>query len=238
MDRLSLFKVLADRSRYAIWQELLGVAAPLSTQDLAERLELHPNTVRLHLEKMRDAGLVEVSPDRHGSVGRPQHRWNAVPQAPALGLEPAGFRLLAHLLAELSAGTALDADQVSAVGSRKGTERMANGSRSRAAAHRHQPRAACVKAVMDELAELGFDPNLDSSDLDGKSAAARISFTHCPFRELAVLYPDLVCQLHRGITEGILSGAAAEVNQPAARVESFASLVDADPCHVELSFTS
>ena len=58
---------------------------------------------------------------------------------------------------------------------------------------------------MEELADLGFDPSLEA----GGGSRAVISFTHCPFREVAVLYPDLVCQLHRGITEGILSAAAA-----------------------------
>jgi hypothetical protein len=45
VDRLSLFKVLADRSRYAIYQEVIRAEEPLSTIEIAERLYLHPNTV-------------------------------------------------------------------------------------------------------------------------------------------------------------------------------------------------
>ncbi len=230
MDRLSLFKVLADPSRYAIYQEVARAEDPVSTLEIADRLQLHPNTVRLHLEKMREAGMVLVSMDRHGSVGRPQHRWAAVPQAPSLGLEPAGFRLLAHMLAELAARQLPDAAVVAGVGRRRGQERTAGRS-----ARQGVPRAACLQAVMDELADLGFDPALDSGDNVGP---ATISFTHCPFRELAALYPDVVCQLHRGITEGILSGAVAAVPGVSARVDSFASLVDVDPCRVELSITA
>jgi hypothetical protein len=48
----------------------------------------------------------------------------------------------------------------------------------------------------------------------------------------------VVCQLHRGITEGILAGAVAAAPGVQGRVEAFASLVDADPCQVELSFSS
>jgi predicted ArsR family transcriptional regulator len=177
---------------------------------------------------MREVGLLAVSADRHGSVGRPQHRWTACSQAPSLGLEPAGFRLLAHLLAELTAeGTPLAATVIG-VGRRQGQERLTR----RAAPQRVGSPAACVQMVMDELADLGFDPALDRLDGDGQ---ASISFLGCPFREVAALYPDVVCQLHRGITEGMLAGATDACPGLVARVESFASLVDADPCRVELS---
>jgi predicted ArsR family transcriptional regulator len=230
VDRLSLFKMLADRSRYAIYQEVIRAEEPLSTIEIAERLDLHPNTVRQHLEKMREAGLLTVSTDRHGSVGRPQHRWAACPEAPSLGLEPAGFRVLAHLLAELTAeGTPL-ASTVIGVGRRQGQERP-----TRRAARPVESRPSCLHAVMDELADLGFDPALERLDND---ELASISFMRCPFREVAVLYPDVVCQLHLGITEGILARVTDPYPGMAGRVESFSSLVDADPCRVELSLRS
>ena len=57
-----------------------------------------------------------------------------------------------------------------------------------------------------------------------------VAFTHCPFRELAEVFPDLVCHLHRGIVEGIVAGVPnAEI-----AVGAFATLADRDPCHVEL----
>jgi predicted ArsR family transcriptional regulator len=229
MDRLSLFKVLADRSRFSIYQEVAQAEIPLSTNEIADRLHLHPNTVRLHLEKMRDAGLVAVSTEGHGSVGRPQHLWTARPQPPWLGLEPEGFRLLAHLLAELAAEKPIDALAVADVGRRRGQER------ARARLPRREPRVACLQAVMDELADMGFDPLLEPGEGRGQFT---VSFAHCPFREVAGLYPDVVCQLHRGITEGILAAAVAASPGVAARVETFASLVDADPCRAEMTVSS
>lgn len=236
MDRLSLFKVLADGSRYAIYQEVARADEPMSTTAIAARLRLHPNTVRLHLEKLREVGLLEVSTDRHGSVGRPQHRWAVVDQAPSLGLEPSGFRLLAHLLAELATERPIDPDALAAVGRRR-----ALTTSSRRTSRAEPPRVACLRAVMDELTDLGFDPSLDpDTPLDPELPCdlATISFTRCPFRELAVLYPDVVCELHRGLTEGILSGAVAANPGSAARLESFSSLVDSDPCRVEVSLNA
>jgi predicted ArsR family transcriptional regulator len=230
VDRLSLFKVLADRSRYAVFQEVTRADEPISTADVAARLDLHPNTVRLHLEKLREVGLVTISSDRHGSVGRPQHLWAAVAQAPSLGLEPAGFRVLAHLLAELAAEGPLTGSRIVDVGRRQGRERA-----NRSATRPGRPGPACeeaVQAVMDQLADLGFDPALDMEDGGGQ---AYISFARCPFRELAALYPDLVCQLHRGVTEGLLATAVAATPGVEGQIESFGSLVDTDPCRVELS---
>ena len=258
MDRLSLFKVLADSSRYAIYQEVVAAAEPLSTVEIAERLDLHPNTVRLHLEKMRDAGLLEAFSDRHGAVGRPQYRWSVRSHAPLLGVEPSGFRLLAHLLAEVpveppgdavqpsghagepsgdSGEPSADAGRASSVGRRRGLERTL-GRRPGPSRGSEGSAAVCLRVAMAELADLGFDPALDE-DATVADAGVRVglSFTKCPFRELAVLYPDLVCELHRGLTEGILAGLAAGQPGVEARVESFASLVDADPCRADLSIS-
>ena len=69
-----MFKALGDNTRYAIYLELARSSVPLSTAEIAESLDLHPNTVRPHLERMRDVGLLEVDADSRGTVGRPQHR--------------------------------------------------------------------------------------------------------------------------------------------------------------------
>jgi predicted ArsR family transcriptional regulator len=235
VDRLSLFKVLAEPSRYAIYEEVVAADHPLS------RLDLHPNTVRLHLEKLRDAGLVSVAADRHGSIGRPQHRWSLGANGPSLGLEPAGFRLLAHLLADVAVRAQAGPESVAESGRRRGQERR----RGHSQPHSSNPpgtRSSCIRALMEEFSDLGFDPALDS-DPAGPAGASEgevveISFTRCPFRELAVLYPDLVCQLHQGITEGIVAAMTDDLPGLDAHLDSFSSLVDPDPCRVEVSIRS
>ena len=237
VDRLSLFKVLADGSRFAIYQQLASADEPLPTTEISRRLKLHPNTVRLHLEKMRDAGLVEAEPDRHGSVGRPQYRWRAcrsakeaaVAEAPELALEGGGFRLLAHLLAELAAGGGGSAADVGRTeGFRRYRARAAGGAPAGLGGPAGRA-SACVQAFVDELSTLGFDPVAE----EGRERTV-VAFSRCPFRELAVLYPDLVCELHRGLSDGIASAAGEEWGADLV-LESFSSLVDEDPCRAELT---
>ena len=86
-----MFKALGDNTRYAIYLELARAASPLSTGDIADALDLHPNTVRPHLERMRDVGLLDVECDSRGAVGRPQHRYALAAEAPSLGLEPSAL---------------------------------------------------------------------------------------------------------------------------------------------------
>ncbi len=56
--QLDLLKALGDNTRYAIYLELARSARPLATADISASLALHPNTVRPHLERMREAGLL------------------------------------------------------------------------------------------------------------------------------------------------------------------------------------
>ena len=237
---MGVFKALGDSTRYAIYTELSRVPSPLSTAELADRLDLHPNTVRPHLERMREVGLLEMSTDSHGAVGRPQHRWSVVAAAPSLGLEPAGFRLLAHLLADVAARGGLGEDELRAIGRAQGLTWVVPTSLSRDRVRPAEPVGsgqACrqaLRALVDQLAELGFDPAVDE-----RPGFATVAFARCPFRELATAFPDVVCRLHHGLTEGLLDAVSAGAAVGAGtgvdvELRSFATLLDEDPCRAEL----
>lgn len=285
-----MLKALADDSRYALFSELGRGEAPLSTMELAGRLGLHPNTVRLHLERLRAAGLVRSATDSRGGVGRPQLLWSVVPDAPSFGFEPDGFRVLAHLLADALAASAPSPAALRAVGRRAGEARVGGPGGRRPRRRRRgrssggpprgsrtgggtvaprgpvperttpgvvaaEPVAAglltggALDEVVAELADLGFDPLVEpdgapgaagGGGLTGPAGAAGVSgasvvFTSCPFRELATSYPDLVCALHRGVTEGIVAAVAGRRPGVSASVVGFSTLVDADPCRAEVA---
>jgi len=225
IDPLPVFKALGDDTRFAIYQELGRSPAPCSASELAERLALHPNTVRPHLDRMREAGLVEVEPIHRGTVGRPQLRYSLAPGAPGLGFDPPAHTLLAGLLAALAEQLGGDRLDAANLGRRWGAE----------AAGRRQTVRGCLAALVAELDRLGFDPV--ESELGGGGSEARrvrVDFLHCPFRELAEAYPELVCHLHRGIVEGVVV-KSTRTGRPAGMVEDFRTLIDRDPCNVTVS---
>ena len=223
-SRLDLLKALGDNTRYAIYLELARSPRPLATADVAESLDLHPNTVRPHLERMRDVGLLVVETEGRGGVGRPQHRYSIAPDAPSLGLEPPAMPLLAAMLAGVAAASGAAPEEAAAVGRPQG----------RAAAARLVPAPGagedpvldaevCLEALVADLTRLGFDPAV-AADREGTTVA----FTHCPFADLAAAHPDIVCHLHRGMVEGIVEAVGG------LDVAAFRTLVDRTPCRVEL----
>ena len=211
--RLELLKALGDNTRYAIYLELARASTPLATAEIAEHLDLHPNTVRPHLERMRDVGLLEVVTDPRGAVGRPQHRYSLAPDAPALGFEPPAFPVLARMLLRLAATAELPMADAVEAGREQGAE----------AARRHAPALACEDALLAELTTLGFDP-----ESVGDDHSVTVGFTRCPFRELAEANPELVCGLHRGLVEGFVG------HRGDGAVLAFHDLADRTPCQVEI----
>jgi predicted ArsR family transcriptional regulator len=215
--RLELLKALGDNTRYAIYLELARAPKPLATAEIAETLELHPNTVRPHLERMRDVGLLEVTTDAQGAVGRPQHRYSLAADAPSLGFEPPAFPALAQMLLRLAASAGLPAADAVEAGREHGALDASRPDRT----------GPCEVALTAELAVLGFDPESVLED-----GALTVAFTRCPFRELAEANPDLVCSLHRGLVEGFI-GARGD-----GRVTAFHDLADRTPCQVEIALSS
>jgi predicted ArsR family transcriptional regulator len=213
MDMLAVLKALGDETRFSMYRELASSTNPLSAHELADRLGIHANTVRLHLERLREAGLVDVEAIHRGTVGRPQHVYALAAGAPSLGFDPPSYTLLAGLLAALAERVGADGEEATAIGRKWGAEA---GRRTRS--------RSCTKALTTELERLGFDPVAEE---DGGDVS--IAFLHCPFRELAEAYPELVCNLHRGICEGVVKSVGGGT------VDDFATLYDHDPCRVSVA---
>jgi predicted ArsR family transcriptional regulator len=217
VTRLDLLKALGDNTRYAIYLELARSPRPLATADVAESLGLHPNTVRPHLERMRDVGLLEVSTEVRSGVGRPQHLYSLSPDAPSLGLEPPTFPLLARMLVSLAERVGARGDDAAEIGREQG----------RLDAGRFADAPSCLEALVAQLDVLGFDPAVDGTD-DGETAV--VAFAHCPFRDLAEAFPELVCSLHQGMVEGFVEGFGV-----GDAVDAFHPLVHRQPCQVTIT---
>jgi len=226
---LDVLKALGDNTRYAIYLELARSPRPLATADIAEALELHANTVRPHLERMRDAGLLAVEVGGRGDVGRPQHRYSVAADAPSLGLEPPSIPVLARMVLSMAKRLRASADDAEAVGTDEG--------RRRARPYASAP--STLEALVSDLDRLGFDPIVTDADRRvstvttsateaalSDDADAVIAFAHCPFADLAEEHPELVCGLHRGLVGGFV----AEMGDT--EVREFCSLTSRTPCQV------
>ena len=233
-----VLRVLGDNTRYAIYLELARSPRPLVTAEIADVLGLHPNTVRPHLERMRDVGLLDVTTDARGEVGRPQHRYSLSPDAPSLGLEPPTMPMLARMVLSMARRIGASPTDAVAVGEAEGADRAA----------RYDDAPSALEALVADLDRLGFDPVvIDASgpagdgrpateggadvadDVDDGPVTAVVSFANCPFADLARDHPDLVCALHRGLVTGFVARMGD------AEVTEFCSLAHRTPCQVAVT---
>jgi predicted ArsR family transcriptional regulator len=211
-SRLAVLKALGDDTRYAIYVELAAAAAPMATALIAERLGLHVNTVRPHLERMRDVGLLEVSSAANGGVGRPQHRYALAAHAPWLGLDRPASATLARTLLRLADDVGADGDDAFEAGQVQGRED----------AQRHAGEAA-PGALLAHLETHGFEPRSV-----GDESSMTVTFAHCPFDDVATVNPSLVCGMHRGMVDGFVAELGG------CTVHNFQARADDMTCHVEL----
>jgi predicted ArsR family transcriptional regulator len=205
--------LLAEPVRARLVRALAGLRRPATTQELAAIVRRHPNTVRVQLARLAAAGLIE-SRTVAQARGRPRHHWAIASEARPAGHAPQAYGQLAEWLARALARTGRTAD-VEEAGREIGREIA--------------PAGAGPDAMSDALAALGFAPRAES--LPG---GVRYVLGNCPYRDAVAQNQALVCNLHRGMTAGLLDRL-----DPAARLSAF---VPKDPyeagCLIEVSATS
>jgi predicted ArsR family transcriptional regulator len=193
-------KALGDPTRHAIFRAVADAVGPIDVATLTARFELNHNAIRQHLAKLCAAGLVieEVGP----STGRGRPRLQYRPTLATSGDWgiPSPYEHLSVMLVEaLRSGRS-----PREVGAEAGRQM-----------------AATLPGTVDPVDSLeiiaarrGFEPRRverrDSVDL---------VLDHCPFQVTATTAPDIVCQLHLGLAEGIAeaTGGTVEVTKLVAR---------------------
>ncbi|HXF72035.1 MAG TPA: helix-turn-helix domain-containing protein [Actinomycetota bacterium] len=213
---LEVHKALADDTRYRLYRFLRRSGRPVSVRELAARLSLHPNTLRPHLRRLEEAGLVAREVRKGASVGRPQVLYTGLEVEPPEGRD---FRLLAEILAALLRGKR-DRERAEAL-AREWGEYLAGRRKPRPGERVPPGRALAV--LQEAMAEAGFDPRFRRRN----ARAVEITLRDCPFRDLLEDHRDLVCAIHRGLVEGMLGAL-----RPPLRLEEFRPLAERGLCRL------
>ncbi len=205
---------LAQPTRARLFALLGDLRRPAPTEELAERLGLHPNGVRTHLERLHEVGLVARSRERLAR-GPPRDTWTISADAQPGGDPPTGYAQLARWLLRSLVSEDASVSDVEATGREIGRELALTDTGVTGEQRMHEV-----------LAALGFQPQREAVAGDRLTYRLR----NCPYREAVRERQPVVCSLHRGITRGLLDALDPETE--------LAAFVPKDPdaagCLIEL----
>jgi predicted ArsR family transcriptional regulator len=210
-------RLLGDPRRLAIVEALKE--GPRQIPELARLLGIHPTTVRAHLEKLREAGVLEEEPGVPTGRGRPSKHYRL--REPLLAGDPEVRLFVGGLVALLR--TACGEGTVGAV-----EEEGARRGRELGRSLRHPSVEQAVHMVVETLERLSFAP---SQPIRQKDLIA-VEVRHCPFG-VDPRDPDgaVICAFHEGLVRGL-----AEVTSGQDVAVRLLPFVAPGRCRVDLCF--
>lgn len=197
--------MLSGQSRVRVLEVLRGEHTPLSVAEIAAQVDLHPNTIRLHLDQLVEAGLASRAQENRDRPGRPRWVYAAVAAVPAKDIGPSStqpeieesrYKMLAEVLVNhLEHAAPEPAAEATAAGRAWG---------------RVLTRGTSVPPTMQQattdlaelLDDLGFGPHTTGP-------GQTIELHRCPFRHLAEEHSPVVCGIHLGLMQGALAKRGA-----------------------------
>lgn len=178
---------LAQPTRARIFALLVESRTAVDTGEVAKRLGKHPNGVRRHLKRLHEAGLVQRLQTK-GERGRPGDLWAVASGARPDGADPSDYANLARWLARATPSGPTRLRVLEDTGREIGRELAPETT--------DDP----VESFRGVFAALGFQPMIE---IDGGGFTCRLE--NCPYRASVRENPDVICTLHRGLSEGLLS---------------------------------
>jgi predicted ArsR family transcriptional regulator len=195
-------------SRSRVLGVLQAARTPLGVDEIAERVGLHPNTARFHLDGLVEAGLAARETEDRELPGRPRALYTASPDSAPAGRR--SYRLLAEILTSYLAHETKNPQQAAL----KAGEAWGRFLTERPAPFRLVDAAGATRQLVETLDEIGFAPEAVTT-----GRKRQILLHHCPFRETAEKHGDVVCSIHLGLMQGMLSELDAPLE--AKRLDAF-----------------
>lgn len=185
-------RALGDRTRFEIFRYVAESPSPVRVAALATHFGVNQSAIRQHLAKLCEARLLIEEQGSGARTGRPPYQYRLAPAAMGTWGSAGPYELLSLLLLEVASGR------------RTPVEAGAEAGRGLAADHREG--AHPVDVIESEMARRGFEPRRHRLP-----TSVEIVLERCPFEAAATADPGVVCEIHRGLVEGILDAMGAEL---------------------------
>ena len=179
--------------------ELVVQRGWVSRDEAAAELGVARSVAAFHLDKLVDAGLLQVRFERTSGrtgpgAGRTAKLYACSPREVELSLPPRRYDLAGHLLADALVRSQAGTEAAEVALSRTARE---EGRRIGRAAAEQRGRASCRTALLRSLSESGYRPRQSGRD---------IVLANCPFHSLVQRHPGLVCRMNLDLLTGVVDG--------------------------------
>jgi predicted ArsR family transcriptional regulator len=203
------FQALGSDVRVRMLKELLQGERDIS--ELIQATGLRSGSVRYHLNILIGDGLVEkFTRHQEGDVGRPPLRYRLRPAGIAQGLPLRQYRLLSEVLLDVIRGSLSPAEQERALyGAGKQVGRRLIEAVASEADVAEWDADLFVRVFLQEaLPRMGSLTTV----VDRTEAAVQYRAMTCPFQELAVRRPSMICDaFDSGFHEGVAESLGSQV---------------------------
>jgi predicted ArsR family transcriptional regulator len=194
---LDAIGLLTDPARRALYAFVARQGREVSRNEAAEAVGVQRTLAAFHLDRLAQAGLLEVDfrrlNQRSGpGAGRPAKVYRRPQRERAISVPPRDYVLAARVFAEAVERSGIEPKLYAAARD----EGVAAGAALRAAA----PAPHGIETELErELTQRGYEPHTDA---DG-----RIRLRNCPFHTVAEEYPVVACGMNLALLEGLVEGA-------------------------------
>ena len=199
---------LLDPVRRKLYMYVLAAEADVGRDEAARALGIGRPLAAFHLDKLAEAGLLDVGYRRLSGrsgpgAGRPAKVYRSSGQDLHVSVPPRDYELAARLLLEglEDSGGRVPALRRAAA-KRVGTEL---GMDARSHLRGRPSKAQLTSAVVGLLETRGFQPFLVDEG---------IRLGNCPFHSLVLEYRDTVCALNLALLRGVVEGCGARHLRP------------------------
>jgi predicted ArsR family transcriptional regulator len=206
-EQLTSVGALAEPVRRALDAYVAGETEPVSREQAATAVDVPLHTAKFHLDRLVDAGLLDVEYRRLSGrtgpgAGRPAKLYRRSSRQLSVSLPERRYDLVGGVLAEAvdeSLRTGAPITETLAEVARSTGRRIADTYQADRQVGAHDD--VELETVAGILGHCGYEPAL---------ADQEICLVNCPFDRLATEHTELVCGMNRDLVEGVIDGAGAE----------------------------
>lgn len=198
---LRITSVLADPTRYYIYQFILNNHREVTVQDIADKFEIHPNVARLHLSKLEDVKMIVSESKKTGKGGRPSRLYRLSDEVIQLHFPFRDYQLLAKIaLQAISSLGAQGNEALTQAGKAFGKELIQQKLTASNISVENISFEERIELLNEAAKMSGFSPEFHATEEDGKVI---LQVFNCPFKELAIADPDVICTMHNAFLIGM-----------------------------------